>query len=127
MRKDAHSNVAALQAIVPAVKTTAGNGITIDRKGFDALLLVINTGAVAGDGDFGAVVQESANGSDWAAADADDVLGTTPGTLAANSAYRLSYIGSKRYARLALTKEGGTSIALGAVTILGLPNIAPVA
>lgn len=127
MRKDAYSNVAALPAIVPAVKTAAGDGITIDRQGFDALLFVINTGAVAGDGDFGAVVQESANGSDWSAADADDVLGTTPGTLAANSAYRLSYIGAKRYVRLALTKEGGTSIALGAVAVLGLPHMAPVA
>lgn len=127
MRKDAYSNVAALPAIVPAVKTAAGDGITIDRKGYDALLFVANSGAVAGDGDFGIKVQESADGSTWADAAADDVLGSTPATLAANSAYRLSYIGKQRYVRLALTKEGGTSLALGAVAVLGLPHLAPVA
>lgn len=127
MRNDAYSNVAAVQAIVPAVKTVAGDGVTIDRKGFGGILFVLNTGAVAGDGDFGAVVQESADGSTWAAADADDVLGAFPATLAASSAYRASYIGKHRYVRLSLSKEGGTSIAAGAVAVLTLPHLAPVA
>lgn len=127
MRKDAYSNVSAVPAIVPAVKTAAGDGETIDRKDYDALLFVINTGAIAGDGDFGVKVQESADSSTWTDADADDVLGSAPATLAATSAYRLSYIGSKRYVRLAITKEGGTSIALSAVAIQSLPRIAPVA
>lgn len=123
--KDAISNVKAVPAIVPAVKTAAGEGSSIDVQGFGSLLFVINTGAIAGDGDFGAKVQDSDNGSDWA--DVEDVQGTIPDTLAANSAYRLGYTGSKRYARLALTKEGGTSIALSAVAILGHPAVAPVA
>ncbi len=127
MRKDAFSNVSAVQAIVPAVKSAAGDGVTIDRKGYDSLLFVINTGAVAGDGDFGVVVQDSDNGSAWDAASADDVLGSVPATLVASSAYRLSYIGPKRYARVNLTKAGGTSIALGAVAVKGLPHLAPVA
>jgi hypothetical protein len=127
MRKDAYSNVTARQAIVPAVKSNAGDGVTIDRKGFDSLLFVVNTGAIAGDGDFGVVVQDSDNGSAWDAAGAANVLGTTPGTLEASSAYRLSYIGGKRYVRVNVTKAGGTSIALGAVAVLGLPRMAPVA
>ena len=125
--KDAVSNVKAVPAIVPAVKSAAGDGSTIDVQGFGSLLFVVNTGAIAGDGDFGVKVQESANGSDWADAAAVDVQGTIPATLAATSAYRVGYTGSKRYARLALTKEGGTSIALGAVAILGHPAVAPVA
>lgn len=127
MRKDAYSNVSAVSAIAPAVKTAAADGTTIDRQNFDALLFVVNTGAVAGDGDFGVKVQESADNSEWTDAAADDVLGTVPATLEATKAYRLSYIGSKRYVRLAITKEGGTSIALGAVAIQSLPRIAPVA
>lgn len=127
MRNDAYSNVAAVPAIVPAVKTAAGDGTTVDRKGYGGVLFVLNTGAVAGDGDFGAKVQDSANGSDWVDADADDVLGVFPATLEANTAYRASYIGKRRYARLALTKEGGTSIAAGAVAVLTLPHMAPVA
>lgn len=125
--KDLYSNVKAVPAIVPAVKTAAGDGSTVDVQGFGSLLFVINTGAIAGDGDFGAKVQDSANGSDWADAAAVDVQGTIPATLAATSAYRVGYTGSKRYVRLALTKEGGTSIALGAVAILGHPAVAPVA
>lgn len=127
MRKDAHSNVFTVSAIAPAVKTAAADGTTIDRQNFDALLFVINTGAVAGDGDFGVKVQESTDDSTWTDAAADDVLGSAPATLEANTAYRCSYIGSKRYVRLALTKGGGTSIALGAVAIQSLPRIAPVA
>lgn len=125
--KDLYSNVKAVPAIVPAVKTAAGDGSTVDVQGFGSLLFVINTGAIAGDGDFGVKVQDSANGSDWADAAAVDVQGTIPDTLDATSAYRVGYTGSKRYVRLALTKEGGTSIALGAVAILGHPAVAPVA
>lgn len=127
MRKDAYSNVYAVSALEPAVKTAAGNGTAIDRQNYDALLFVVNTGAIAGDGDFGVKVQESADNSAWNDAAADDVIGTLPATLEATKAYRLSYIGSKRYARLAVTKGGGTSIALGAVAIQSLPRIAPVA
>ncbi|MGB3500988.1 MAG: hypothetical protein WBA44_05135 [Mesorhizobium sp.] len=127
MRNDAYSNVAAVPALAPAVQSAAANGASIDRKGYGGLLFVLNTGAVVGDGDFGAKVQESANNTDWTDADAEDVLGAFPATLAANSAYRASYIGKQRYARLATTKAGGTSIAAGAVAVLTLPHIAPVA
>lgn len=125
--KDLYSNVKAVPAIVPAVKADTGDGSTIDVQGFGSLLFVVNTGAIVGAGDFGVKVQDSANGSDWADAAAVDVQGSIPATLAANTAYRVGYTGSARYARLALTKEGGTSIALGAVAILGHPAIAPVA
>lgn len=125
--KDTYNTTHTVQALVPAVKSAAGDGATVDTKGYGSLLFVVNTGAIAGDGDFGAKVQDSANGSDWADADAEVVLGTFPATLAANSTYRAAYVGGKRYARLALTKEGGTSIAAGAVAVLGIPHIAPVA
>lgn len=126
--KDMHSNIKAVLAVKPAVKSAAGDGETVDLQGFNAVAFAVNTGAVAGDGDFGVVIQDSANGSGgWNNAAAADVLGTVPATLLADSAYRLSYVGSKRYVRLNLTKAGGTSIALGAVAILGHPAIAPVA
>lgn len=125
--KDMHSNIKAVSAIVPAVKTDAADGTTVDLRGYNSVALVINTGAIAGDGDFGIVVQDSVNGSSWGAAAATDVLGTVPASLEADSAYHLSYVGSKRYVRVNITKGGGTSIALGAVAILGNPHIAPVA
>ena len=127
MRNDAYSNVATVLALAPSVKTAAGDGVTIDRKGYGGLLFVVNTGAIAGAGDFSAKVQESANGTDWTDADAEDVLGKFPATFAATSAYRVSYIGKQRYARVSLTMTGGTSIAAGAVAVLTLPHMAPVA
>lgn len=124
--KDIHNNISAVQAIVPAVKTAAGEGATIDTRGFNGLEFVVNTGAIVSDGDFGIAIQDSATGSgDWEAT--TKVLGSFPATLEANSTYRVGYVGSKRYVRINVTKEGGTSIALGAVAILGHPAVAPVA
>lgn len=128
--KDTFHTSKAVQAIVPAVKTAAGNGSPIDLAGFDSALFVINTGAIAGAGDFGVVLQESdESGSGFTDVADADILGSVPATLAASSAYTLGYIGSKRkrYVRLNVTTAGGTSIALGAVAVLGHPSLAPVA
>jgi len=128
MKDTFHTN-RAVAACAPAVITAAADGPVIDLDGFDSALVVVNTGAVVGDGDFGVKLQESdqpASGfGDVAAA---DQLGAFPATLEASSVYRVGYIGSKRkrYIRLAITKGGGTSIALGAVAVLGHPSRAPV-
>ena len=129
--KDTYHDNKAVQALAPAVVAAAVNGLAVDLAGFDSALFVINTGAIVGAGDFGVKLQESdtttdADFSDVAAA---DQLGTIPATLAANSTYRVGYIGSKRkrYVRAVVTKAGGTSIALGASAVLGHPHIAPVA
>jgi hypothetical protein len=129
--KDTYHDNKAVQALAPAVVTAAVNGAAIDLKGFDSALFVINTGATAGSGDFGVKLQESDTPTDGDFTDvaAADRLGTVPATLVASTVYRLGYIGSKRkrYVRLAVTKAGGTSIALGAAALLGHPNLAPVA
>lgn len=114
-------------AIAPAVQSAAADGAAIPIKGFDSLVFAINTGAIAGSGDFGVKVQESDNGTDFTDAAATVVQGTVPATLAAATAYKLGYVGFKPYARLALTKAGGTSIALGAMAIKGHARERPVA
>ncbi|QWW69344.1 hypothetical protein [Rhizobium sp. WYJ-E13] len=129
--KDTYHDNKAVQALAPAVVSTAVVGSAIDLAGFDSALFVVNTGAVSGSGDFGLKLQESdtATEADFADVVPADQLGTVPATLIANSVYRLGYIGSKRkrYVRVVVTKAGGTSIALGIITVLGHPNIAPVA
>lgn len=126
--RDLYSNIGAVLALVPAVKTVAGEGPAIDTHGFGSVAFVVNTGAVAGDGDFGVKLQESDEaGSGFADADAAHVDSNAPATLEANSAYRLGYRGFKRYVRLALTKEDGTSIAAGAVAVLSDAQKRPVA
>lgn len=128
--KDTFHDNKAVQAIAPAVLAANTNGVSIDLKGFDSALFVINTGAIDAAGDFTVKLQESDTGtSGWTDVDAADLLGSVPATLAANAAYQIGYIGSKRkrYVRAVATKAGGTSIAAGVVAILGHPNIAPVA
>lgn len=124
--KDIYHDFAAVPAVASGSKADAANGTAIDLKGFDSALVVVNTGAISGDGDFSFKLQESdtTTSGDFTDVDAADLLGEAPATMEANSAYRLGYIGSKRkrYIRVALTKAGGTSIQLGAVAILGHPE-----
>lgn len=125
--RDIINNVGVVQALAPAVQAAAVDGATIDTLGFDSIGFAINTGAIAGSGDFGVKVQESDDGTTFTDAAASAVQGTVPATLEASKAYKLGYIGFKRYARLSLTKAGGTSIAAGAVAILGHAAQRPVA
>ena len=125
--KDLYHGLNSVQAIAPGVASAAANGAAIDLIDHDAALFVINTGAIAGSGDFGIKLQESSTTTDADFTDvaAADRIGPLPSTLGANTTYKLAYIGSKRkrYVRLALTKAGGTSVAVGAVAVLGVPRI----
>jgi hypothetical protein len=129
--KDTYHDNKAVQAIAPAVVTANTNGAAIDLKGFDSALIVINTGAIEGDGAYSVKLQESdvTTSGQFTDVAAADLLGTLPTALEANKVYRLGYIGSKRkrYIRAVATKGSGTSIALGVVAILGHPSMAPVA
>lgn len=126
--RDLFHNIGARAVIAPAVQSAAADGAAIDLLGFNSVAFVVSTGAIVGSGDFGVKVQESDEaGSGFADAPAGSVQTNAPATLAAGSVYRLGYIGDKRYVRLALTKAGGTSIAAGAVAILGNAAIKPVA
>ncbi len=128
-RRDTFHDNKVVVAIAPAVATAAASGSTVDTQGYSSVLFAIATGAIVGDGDFGVKIQHSdtTDNGDFTDAPATTVLGAVPATLEASTAYRLGYIGGKRYARVALTKAGGTSIAIGAVAVLGEPAIAPVA
>lgn len=129
--KDTYHDNKAVQALAPAVKAASENGAAIALAGFDSALIIINTGAIVGAGDFGVKLQESdtTTSGDFTDVVAADQLGTVPATLAADSTYRVGYIGSmrKKFVRAVVTKAGGTSIALSAVAILGHPAISPVA
>lgn len=129
MRKDSYSNTNAVASLVPAVQTATLKGSTIDTKGYGTALMIVNTGAIAGDGDYVVAMQESdtTTDGDFADVEAADLIGTLPATLVASSVYRQAYIGTKRYLRAVITKTGGTSIAAGAVFVLGTPAMAPVA
>lgn len=127
--RDLASNIGAVLALSPAVQAATIKGNTIDTNGFESVALIINTGAIASAGDFTAKVQESDTTTDGDFTDvaAGDLVGTLPATLTADGSFKQSYIGHKRYVRLVATKNGGTSIAAGAVAVLGGAHQRPVA
>lgn len=117
--RDLYSNIEAVQALAPAVQASATTGSAIDVKGANRIAIIVNTGAIASAGDFGVKLQESdtTTSGDFTDVAAAQVQSDAPATLAAASAYRLGYLGFKRYIRVALTKAGGTSIVAGATAI----------
>jgi hypothetical protein len=127
--RDLASNIGIVQAVAPAVLTATTKGTAVDLLGFNAAAIVINTGAIVGSGNFTPKLQESDTTTDGDFTDvaAGDLIGTLPATLAASATVKQSYIGSKRYIRVVLTLNSGTSIAAGVVAVLGDPRSAPVA
>jgi hypothetical protein len=113
-------------SLAPAVQTATLKGGAVDLQGFGSAVMVVNTGAIDTAGAYGIAMQESdtTTDADFTAVAADDLLGALPTTLAASTVYRQGYIGKKRYVRAVITKQSGTSIAAGAVFVLGHPALA---
>lgn len=117
--RDLYSNIRAVQALASASRSAAIQGETIDLLGVGRMAVLVNTGTITGDGDFSATLQESEDGSTgWDDVAAAQMQSDVPATMEATSAYRLGYLGFKRFVRLSLTKDGGTSIQVGAVAVL---------
>lgn len=119
---DLKNNIAAVLALSPAVHSaTKADAAIIDLQGAGSATVVINTGAIVGAGDYTISLRhgDASDLSGDAAASGDDLLGAFPATLAADSAYSVGYRGGKRYVRVVITKNSGTSIAAGAVIVKG--------
>jgi hypothetical protein len=127
--RDIANNFAAVAVVAPAVLAATNTSAAIDLIGFGSAAVVINTGAIAGAGDFTAKLQESdtTTGGDFTDVAASDLVGSFPASLAADSVVKVGYIGNKRHLRLVTTKNGGTSIAASAVMIKGAAASRPVA
>jgi len=128
--RDLANNIGVALALSPAVQSATIKGNTIDTAGFGSVAFVINTGAIASAGDFTVKVQESntTTDGDFTDAVAADLTGDTlPASVGADSSYKVGYVGSKRFVRVVATKNGGTSVAIGAVAVKGHADSRPVA
>lgn len=124
---DLKNNIAAVLALSPAVHSaTKADASIIDLQGAGSATVIVNTGAIAGAGDYTISLRhgDASDLSGDAAASGDDLLGAFPATLAADSAYSVGYRGGKRYVRVVITKNSGTSIAAGAVIVKGHLSLA---
>lgn len=126
--RDLKSNLAAVQAIAPAVLAATTTGAALDLLSFGSAVVVVNTGAIVGDGNFTAKLQESdtTTSGDFTDVAAAGLHGSFPAVLAADSVVRVGYAGFRRYVRLVVTKNSGTSIAAGAVLLKGDAAARPV-
>lgn len=126
--RDLVNNIGVVQALGPAVLTATATGAALDLLGFESAAVVINTGAIVGSGDYTAKLQESdtTTSGDFTDVDADDLQGAFPASLAADSAVKVGYLGFKRYLRLVVTRNSGTSIAASALLIKGNAHQRPV-
>lgn len=119
---DLKSNISVALALSPAVQAaTKSDATIIDLQGCAAAAVIVNTGAIVGAGDY-TVSLSHGDASDLSAATTaagDDLIGSFPATLAADSSYCVGYRGGKRYVRVVITKNSGTSIAAGAVVVKG--------
>lgn len=125
---DTFHSTAVAPSLAPAVQTATLKGSAVDLANVNSALMVVNTGAIDTAGAFSIAIQESdtTTDGDFANVAAADLLGALPTTLAASTVYRQSYVGKKRYVRAVITKASGTSIAAGAVFVLGGSRIQPV-
>lgn len=127
--RDLASNIGVVLALSPAVQAATINGNTIDLQNFESAALVVTSGAIAGSGIFSAKLQESdtTTSGDFTDVVAADLVGTLPTALVADTTVKQSYIGHKRYIRLVVTQVSGTSVAVGAIVVLGNARNRPIA
>lgn len=124
---DLKNNISAALALSPAVHSaTKADASIIDLQGAGSATVIVNTGAIAGAGDYTISLRhgDASDLSGDAAASGDDLLGAFPATLAADTSYAVGYRGGKRYVRVVITKNSGTSIAAGAVIVKGHLSLA---
>ncbi len=126
--RDLYNNIGVTLAVSPAVLTATNTSTGIDLADFEGATVIINTGAIAGAGNFTPKLQESdVSGSGYTDVAAKDLLGSFPSALAADTAYKVGYKGGKRYVRTVITLNSGTSIAVGAVIVKSHARSMPVA
>ncbi len=108
--RDLYNEISAAQTLAPAARTASANGIGVDLQGFDAAVVVVETGTIT-DGTHTIAVEESDDNTTFAAVAAGDLQGTNPAIGAAddNKVYEIGYLGKKRYIRASVTVAGATT------------------
>lgn len=127
MNRDLASNISEVESVRPQVATGNVNGEEVDLQGCDSVAFVASIGAITGAaGDGSIIIQETdTSGSGYTAVADADLIGTEPTALAANTTYKVGYVGGKRYVRAVLDIGGETNIAGAILAVKGNLNRAP--
>lgn len=127
--RDMVTDIITTVPLVPAVQSATIASSEVDLKGCGSVTFLIPTGAIASAGNFTPVLEETDDPGDsppsWAEVDNEYVIGAIPTVLAASSIYRFGYSGGRRYIRVRLVKNSGTSIAAAVIAVKGHVALAP--
>lgn len=122
MRSDINSQLSVAQSIAPGNHTSGDStGSGVDLAGYDSAVVVIDVGSVS-DSAFSIEVQDAADDGSgspdtWEAVADDDLDGTEPSTLSADSVTKIGYHGRRRHLR-AVATDGGTGNADFGVSVV---------
>jgi len=107
---DLKNNIGVVQSLAPKARTSSENGTGVDLQGFHGAMAVIETGVIT-DGTHTIAIEESADNSTFTAVADGDLQGSEPAIVAAddNEVYRIGYMGTKRYIRVAVTVASATT------------------
>ncbi|MFC9085354.1 hypothetical protein [Nocardiopsis dassonvillei] len=126
---DLYNNMLVKPAIPLAAHTATATGTTIDRSGYEGVLVVAVVGDVT-DGDHALALEHSDDGQEWEAAPTTTMQGEL-GTLDSTSeagVVEVGYLGTARYVRVVSTVTGSpaTGGVYGALVLLGGAFVSPV-
>jgi len=113
---------------IRAQNATGGvNGETVDMRGADSVLFAVTVGAINGSsGDAAVTLEESDDDSNWSAVSDDEIIGSEPEALSADTAYQFGYIGGSRYVRAVFALGGETDVDVAALAVRGHLHREPV-
>jgi hypothetical protein len=127
--RDLYNDSGFSQSLAPAARNASANGTGVDDNGFSGATAIISVGTWT-DGTHTFDIQESDDNSTFTSVAAGNLLGTKPVVSSAGTAskvYKVGYLGTKRYLRVAVTVAGATTGAVyGAVFQLGHAATKPV-
>lgn len=125
---DSYHNLKAVVALKAATYTTAAAGEKVDLKGYQSVLIAVESGTItAGTQTFR--LTESDDNTTFTDVVAADLLGTAPVFIDTDddTVKAFGYIGNKRYIKLEGVVSGTSpSGTFGAIAIFGTPLHAPV-
>jgi hypothetical protein len=123
--QDLKNEIDTVTTLVPDTRTASTNGSSVDLAGYNAASIDAIVGTIT-DGTHSLTVEESDDGSTWAAVDAAFLQGSFS-DLASNTNQQAGYVNNKRYLRVNCSVSGATNGGKYAVVVVrGYPTDAPV-
>lgn len=118
--RDSYNDIGFATSFLPAARIATANGTGVDLLGFSGAVVVFHAGAWT-DGTHTFDIQDSDDNSTFVTVAAGFLQGAKPvvsSAPTASKAYKVGYMGSKRYLRAVATVAGATTGAVYGVVVM---------